>query len=79
MKLKIIFTSVLIFLLTVQISFAQPNQKEAFLLREVREGYCSETLRLELDTFLIELQNTPLSKGVIIFHGKNNQEGKNIK
>ncbi len=79
MKLKITITSIFIFFLTVQISFGQNNQKEAVLFSELREGYCSETLVHELDTFLLELHNTSSAKGHIIFQGKNAQEGKNIK
>lgn len=77
MKLTEFIFACLIFLSFVSIPLSQENEK-AILRDELVETYCTETIAARLDNFAVVLQNEPHSRAYFIFHGKNEQEGKNL-
>ncbi len=65
-------------ILILSFSVYSQNTNEVKLIDELGKP-CSEDLSARYDSFLTELQNTPNSKGYIIFNGEISQEGTNLR
>ncbi len=57
--------------------FVSAQTKEARKFDEI-SNFCCEDIRTRLDTFLIELQNNPETKGYIIYYGGKNHSVCNV-
>lgn len=76
-KIRVI-TLVLIAQVSSSGLLSQNPENKPILFNDLREEFCAEIVKRDLDLLLIETHRRPGYKGLVIFHGSRILEGRNL-
>jgi hypothetical protein len=68
----------LVLLLIFTINALSQKTSEAIPVDEFGD-VCSEDLMARMDNFMIQINNNPTARGLVVFHGRTDTEGRNLK